>query len=290
MKSLKLNFIEFQTVVILLASLVVARAANYTVQVNSFVFTPSTLTIGQGDAVTWTNISTAVNHTSTSGNTNTCVTNTFWNSSALPLNGTYTFTFTSFAAGNYPYFCSAHCSLFNMKALLIITNAAAATPPAILLTNPAAGAKFLAPANIPLLAAVTNGSGTVTNVQFFSGASPLGNVTAAPYNFTASNTAAGNYTFTARAFDNLGASATSAPVNVFVLTNAILTSPTRLADGTFQFTINGIGGQTYATEATTNFQNWTPIITNLAPANIFNVTDSTSTNILLRFYRARQDL
>jgi hypothetical protein len=126
-------------------------------------------------------------------------------------------------------------------------------------------------------------------VQFFSGTSSLGSVANPPYNFPVNNASAGNYSFKAVAMNNQGGAATSAVVNVFVLTNAVLSAPTRLVNGQFQFTVNGIAGQTYATETSTNLVNWSAIATNVAPANTFSVTDATSPNILLRFYRARQD-
>ena len=131
---------------------------------------------------------------------------------------------------------------------------------------------------------------SVTNVQFFSGATSLGNVTTAPFNFTANNLAAGNYSFTAKAFDNLGATTNSAAVNIFVQTNATITSSALLTGGSFQFTLNSIAGQTDAIETSPNMLNWSALFTNVAPANVFNVTDVTSTNVLRRFYRTRQDL
>ena len=131
---------------------------------------------------------------------------------------------------------------------------------------------------------------SVTNVQFFSGATSLGNVTTAPFNFTANNLAAGNYSFTAKAFDNLGATTNSAAVNIFVQTNATITSSALLTGGSFQFTLNSIAGQTDAIETSPNLLNWSALFTNVAPANVFNVTDVTSTNVLRRFYRTRQDL
>jgi plastocyanin len=265
-----------------------SMAATFTVQMTGGDrFSPTNITIAKGDTVVWTNIAT-VNHTSNSGDTNACSTNTFWNSGVVAPHTTYSLTFSNFSPGTYPYLCTIHCS-FGMRGSLTITNPPI-VPPSVSITNPVSGAKFLAPANITLMASAAGTDGSVTNVEFFSGASPLGNATTAPYNFTASNLAAGNYSFTAQALDNLGASATSAVVNVFVLTNAILSSPTRQADGQFQFTILGIAGQTYATEASTNLLNWSAIGTNVAPADSFSITDATSTNILLRFYRTRQDL
>jgi plastocyanin len=73
-------------------------------------------------------------------------------------------------------------------------------------------------------------------------------------------------------------------------TNATLTAPTRLPGGQFKFTVLGTSGQTYAIEGSTNLNSWSAIFTNVAPANTFNVTDFTSTNVLLRYYRTRQNL
>lgn len=262
-----------------------SMAATFTVQMTAGDrFSPTNITIAKGDTVVWTNIA-LVTHTSNSGDTNLCSTNIFWNSDGVASHGMYSLTFTNFSPGTYPYICTIHCGL-GMKGSLTVTNGGN-TAPSVSITNPATGAKFRAPANIALMASA---GGSVTNVQFFSGTSSLGSVTTAPYNFTVSNAAAGNYSFTAKALDNQGTAATSAVVNVSVLTNATLTSPIRLADGRFQFTLLGIAGQTYATETSTNLLNWSAIGTNVAPADSFSITDATSTNILFRFYRARQDL
>jgi hypothetical protein len=172
------------------------------------------------------------------------------------------------------------------NSISIIVNAA----PSVSLTNPVNNAKFRAPANFQLQASATDSDGSVTNVQFFSSGSPVGNDSTPPFSVNMNNLAAGNYSFSAVAADNRGTTTTSAVNNVSVLTNAILSAPTRLPSGQFQFSVLGIAGQTYATEGSANLTNWTSIVTNVAPANTFNVTDFTSTNVLQRYYRARQDL
>ncbi len=70
----------------------------------------------------------------------------------------------------------------------------------------------------------------------------------------------------------------------------VLTDPARLPDGRFRFTLQGVAGQSYTTEVSSNLTNWSPLLTNLAPANTFNVTDSTAPGVLLRYYRTRQGL
>ena len=97
--------------------------------------------------------------------------------------------------------------------------------PAVTLTQPANGATFTAPATVGLAATASDSDGTVAKVEFFNGATKLGEDTTAPYTFTWTNVAAGSYTVTARASDNLGASTTSAAAMITV-NSAANTPPT----------------------------------------------------------------
>jgi chitinase len=56
----------------------------------------------------------------------------------------------------------------------------------------------------------------VTKVEFFNGATKLGEDTTAPYGFTWSGVTAGTYTLTARATDDLGGTTTSAAARITV--------------------------------------------------------------------------
>lgn len=244
-----------------------------------YYYNPTNITINAGGTILWTNVGTVAHDTRSRSN--------LWSSPNLVNGGVFTFTFTN--SGEYPYFCFFH-RVAHPEQTGTVSVVSANLAPSVALTNPANNAKFRGPASILLQASASDGDGSVTNVQFFSGATPLGSVTAAPYNFTASSIAAGNYSFTARATDNGGNTSTSAIVNVFVLTNAVLQNPVRLDNGQFRMTILGIAGQTYAAESSTNLTDWAAFATNVAPANSFNVTDFTSTNILHRFFRARQNL
>jgi hypothetical protein len=89
-------------------------------------------------------------------------------------------------------------------------------PPVVSLTAPTPGASFPAPANIVLTALASDPDGAVARVEFLAGGTVVATSTAAPFSATWANVAAGSYTLTARAVDNLGASATSAPVSVTV--------------------------------------------------------------------------
>jgi RHS repeat-associated protein len=98
----------------------------------------------------------------------------------------------------------------------ITVNAAANVPPTVSLTSPANGATFTAPASITLAATANDSDGTVAKVEFFNGASKLGEDTTAPYSFSWTNVAAGSYTLTAKATDNDGAVTTSTEVSITV--------------------------------------------------------------------------
>src|SRR6185436_466361 len=56
--------------------------------------------------------------------------------------------------------------------------------------------------------------GSIVLVEFFSGTTLIGSRASSPYSVTYSNVPIGSYVLTARATDNLGATNTSAPVNV----------------------------------------------------------------------------
>ena len=97
------------------------------------------------------------------------------------------------------------------------------------LTAPTNGQVFSAPANITLSANAADSDGLVTKVQFFRGGTTLiGEDTSAPFSFAWNNVAAGNYSLTAKAFDNAGATTTSAAVSITVnaLPTVSLTAPT----------------------------------------------------------------
>ena len=89
-------------------------------------------------------------------------------------------------------------------------------PPTVSVTGPTNGATFTAPASITLTATAADANGTVSKVEFFQGATKLGEDLSAPYSYAWTGVAAGTYAITARATDNAGAATTSAAVTVSV--------------------------------------------------------------------------
>ena len=88
--------------------------------------------------------------------------------------------------------------------------------PTVTLTAPAAGTAFGQGTVINLTANAADGDGSITRVEFYDGATLIGSDTTAPYALAWSGAAVGSHTLTARAFDNAGATTTSAAVTVSV--------------------------------------------------------------------------
>lgn len=92
-------------------------------------------------------------------------------------------------------------------------------PPVVSLLNPANGALFNAPATITLTSNASDGDGSIQQVSFYRNGSLIGTshtTGANQFSISWSNVAAGSYSLTAVATDNLGGTTTSAPVNVVV--------------------------------------------------------------------------
>jgi len=106
-------------------------------------------------------------------------------------------------------------------------------PPTVAITSPSNGATFSAPATITISANASDVDGTVARVDFYQGSNLIGTRTSAPYAISWSGIAAGAYSLTAQAVDNLGASKTSSAVSVTVTgAKVIIAAP---ANGAFVY-------------------------------------------------------
>jgi hypothetical protein len=98
--------------------------------------------------------------------------------------------------------------------------------PTVALTGPANNTTYAVPATIPLTANAADSDGSIASVEFYAGTTLLGSDTTAPYQFTWTGAAAGDYSVTARAIDNKGAATVSSPIAIRVLSApAVLTTP-----------------------------------------------------------------
>src|SRR6185369_16152813 len=84
------------------------------------------------------------------------------------------------------------------------------------ITSPANSASFATGSTVTINATATDSDGTIAKVEFFQGATKLGEALANPYSFTWTSVLAGNYSITAKATDNLGAATTSTAIAIVV--------------------------------------------------------------------------
>jgi regulation of enolase protein 1 (concanavalin A-like superfamily) len=139
----------------------------------------------------------------------------------------YAFTWSSVAAGTYAIKAVAYdnSGASGSSATATITVSGPNQRPTVTLTAPANGSTFTAPASITLSASAADSDGTIAKVEFYSGTTLLNTDTTAPYSFTWSSVAAGSYALKAIAYDNNGASASSA-ISTITVSTTTTTPPT----------------------------------------------------------------
>ncbi len=107
--------------------------------------------------------------------------------------------------------------LTEVKRAVVDTNAA----PAATITSPSAGQTFSAPASVTLAAAAGDPDGSITRVDFYGNGVLVGSDTTSPFEIVWGGVAAGNYSITARAVDDLGATGDSSTVSISVVGPAL---------------------------------------------------------------------
>jgi len=242
---------------------------NISDSANDFSFFPAVTNISTGDQVVWVwkSVGSLFVHSTTDTNV--------WDSQLQPSPFSFTNTFNS--AGTFHYLCKKHFAMGMTGAVVV---AAAFLPPTLAITNPLAGAVFAAPASVTIQAAVTNGSGTVTNVQFLVASGVLTNETAPPYSATTNNLAANSYTLSAIATDNNGLKATNtATISVVTPVPVVISPPLRPNGSNIQFSYTANAGLGYIVQRSTNLSSasWITLATNTAADSQVNFSDTNVT-------------
>ena len=147
--------------------------------------------------------------------------------------GLYKLTWSNVAPGTYTITAIATNSV-NLSTTSDPVTLVVDAAPSLTLTSPINNAVYQAGDNIAISVNASDSDGTIAKVDFYQGTTLLATVTsgaAGVFTTNWSSVAAGSYTLTATATDNLGATTTTAPINVIV--NAPPTATwTAPADGT----------------------------------------------------------
>ena len=132
----------------------------------------------------------------------------------------YTYTWNNVPAGNYVLTAKAYdnSGLVTTSASVSVVVASVVTQnaPTVSITNPVNNAKYTGPAAINISAIANDADGTIRKVEFYNGSTLITTQNYAPYAFTWTPVPVGNYTITAKAYDNSGNITTSAGVSISV--------------------------------------------------------------------------
>jgi len=165
----------------------------------------------------------------------------------------YTYTWTSVPAGTYSLTAKAMDSS-NAVTISNIINATARvgaplpnSAPTVSITSPANNSSYTTPASITINATASDTDGTVSKVEFYNGATKLGEDTSSPYTYTWTNVSAGTYSLNAKATDDDGATTTSNTINVTVstVTPPVTPRPDLIADVITSETVTAGTGRTF---------------------------------------------
>ncbi|RAW00330.1 Ig-like domain-containing protein [Pseudochryseolinea flava] len=131
----------------------------------------------------------------------------------------YSYTWANVAAGTYTFTAKStdNGGATGTSSIISITVSPAGNQlPNVSITAPANNATFTAPASVAITASATDTDGTISKVEFFQGATKLGEDTSSPYSYTWTGVTAGTYSLTAKATDNVGGTKTSAAVSITI--------------------------------------------------------------------------
>ncbi|MDJ1470513.1 Ig-like domain-containing protein, partial [Xanthocytophaga flava] len=132
----------------------------------------------------------------------------------------YAFNWSSLVIGTYALTAKAidnRGGISTSSPVTIVVKAAPVNqPPVIAITAPSNNQTFTAGESITVTATATDNDGQVIKVEFYAGTTKIGETMKAPYTITWKDVQKGTYALTALAYDDNGASTTSAVVTVVV--------------------------------------------------------------------------
>jgi photosystem II stability/assembly factor-like uncharacterized protein len=135
-------------------------------------------------------------------------------------NAAYSFVWNGVTAGNYQITAKAYDNSTGVATSSVINVTVGNQNPTVFITTPANNSSYTGPATINLAALASDPDGTITKVEFYNGGTLIGTGNSGnPFTFSWTNVAVGNYTITAKAYDNLNGTTTSSAITVTVSTS-----------------------------------------------------------------------
>jgi plastocyanin len=244
----------------LLATTCTLHAQPYvTVTDDGFTFSPDAVHIVTGEAVYWVDDG--------SGPYTIFSTTSAWSPVTTP--GGILFN----AAGTYSYFDDAG----DQGTVYVAVN----VPPTVAITNPTNNAVFIAPASFTFSADASDSDADgLSDVEYYVGTNLVDDVFSSPFETSVTNLAAGSYTLTAVAYDNVGETSSNSVSFLVQNSGPITLTALTMTVGQFQFTATGLTtGKTNILQSSTDLvssANWMPIATNIAEGDSASFTNAIS--------------
>lgn len=134
----------------------------------------------------------------------------------------YSFAWTSVATGSYSLTAKAtdNANAVTTSSVITLVVSSSNQAPTVSITAPANNATYTAPASVTITATATDADGTISKVDFYNGTTLLGTDNTSPYSYAWTSVAAGTYSLTAKATDNLNAVTTSSVISITVTTTS----------------------------------------------------------------------
>ena len=147
----------------------------------------------------------------------------FYNDAALLHTDTiapYEFQWKNVQAGSYILTAKATDNFgFEAMSDAVKVSVVSSIPPTVNIINPVNNKTYPGPATITLEAAAKDPDGSIAKVEFYNGSTLISTVSEFPYTFVWEHIPKGKYALTAKATDNIGASAISGVVNFSIVAN-----------------------------------------------------------------------
>lgn len=188
-------------------------------------------------------------------------------------------------AGQYPITvfaaASANYAISHQSGILFVNPPIV---PVVVLTAPADSSVFFAPAKVVLTADASIAGGAIANVEFYSGATKLGEDASAPYSLIWNNVGLGSYRLTALAIAASGAATISSSIDIAAVAGVNSVQITQ--ENEPLLAITGEIGVTYLIQATDDLIAWQTVgmITGNGTTQTFT-EEIQAGGLTARFYR-----